>query len=274
MSQSIISNQSTISNVIKSVNSNDTINTCAGIVLKSDANTKVSIGSINQIQIDVNGPQCNYIPGPEQEQYVSNSSASPPACKEMTIIQSSDQDVQIVNTVNQTVLTEQQKKMFDALSQQIKNDVMNMNATQKAMVQQLLNLKSADDVTNTVLESLKADIDTKLTVQTISTVIGAIHMSNSVKLNVCGVLSSDTCTIDQSNIVQLQVKNYVNAVANVVQANPLISKINTMLNAQIVQPETKSDWITFCQNHEIELLLGFLIILMLIMVFCLMCKNY
>lgn len=273
VTKTIISNQSTISDVKKSINSNNIINSCAGIVLRSDSNTRISIGSINRIQINVNGTSCCYLPGSDQEQYLCDPSKYPPACKTMSIIQSSDQDIEIVDSVNQTILTEQQKKMLDELNQQIKNDIMNMNDKQKIMVQQLLNLKSADDVTNTVMESLNADINTKLTVNTINHVIAPIYQSNSITLNVCGVLSTDNCVLDQNNVIHVQIKNYVNAVANVVQANPIISKINLMINKTIIQQSGSVDWISFCQNYEIEILLGLLILILLITILCLFCKN-
>lgn len=219
------------------VTNNNGIREAANTIIKSEANTDISTFSFSAVHLNLDPASCCEFNG----KTICNPEDLPQPCDSITINQTSSGGVKIATQVKQSVVTEQQKKIVQELQNQIQKDIENTDPSMIDKIGDALGIeKTIEAITSKLNDSVSADITTNFTQETISDIIIKVSEVNDVQIVACATLGTD-CEIDQSNIIDIQVANYVNAIANTIASNDVVSKVNSTINSTVEEENDLSN---------------------------------
>lgn len=221
------SEETSIKNYIRSdVNIKSTVET----MIQSGTSTEVDVNQSNNYQADIYPLTCCVQNG--KSFCDINEIRKEPVCKgTFSITQSNKGTISVISNLSQTTITDQQNKVSTIIANQLKSELDKYSQQDINTISNILGKQSATDIVNDIQTSVNQDLNTKLDVSTVNSIFQSNIQKNSSSISVCGPLTSGACSISQDNLIDLQISNYLNAVANVVQDNQALTDLqNTVDN--------------------------------------------
>lgn len=148
-----------------------------------------------------------------------------------SIIQSNKAQVSVISNLSQTTITDQQNKVTSIIANKLKSELDKYSQQDINIISNILGKQSATDIVNNIQTSVKQDLATKLDVSTVNSIFQSNVQANNSSFIVCGPLTTGACTINQDNLIDLQISNYLNAMANVVQDNQAVTDLKNQIDS-------------------------------------------
>lgn len=217
-------------NITKYVENNTNIRKSVNTIINTKPQSSIYSDSKNRISIHIKKDECCKTPSGD---YFCNPDDLPDVCPNgLNITQTSTAIIKTTTQVNPSVFMEEQKKINDEIISKLEEDLITASDDYLNKVNLKISgndNKNKQEIISDIINSVNVDMNLNFTNEIVNKIIVGVKQENKFKLAVCGALA-DSCTIDQSNYADIQVKNYINAISQTVKGNKYITEMKKLEN--------------------------------------------
>lgn len=181
----------------------------------------------------------------------------------------SDTKITAINTIDSTVSQELRSKLINEITQDIESK---LKQVEKSDLTSIFGGLTLSQIQNKIINDIDEKITTEMMVKLVNNTVVKTNNFNTNTITNCGILSGDTCTLDNNVSNNILINNIITSIATQLSQVDSLNKLYSVAKGDLDQ-QRQGAWATFVEavsdffkNWWIFLLIGGGIFLILILI--------